>query len=134
MNYPSGTLRLLVAGLTTLAVAAPPVGPPSFDNEQLHYNINWPSRLSLGEALLSATTSKAGLDTPQRLHFQFDIDAGVPGFSITDRYRSEAAGEFCSSEFDRNTIHGRKKTDEKTTFDPTTGPQPARLPEEAGRS
>jgi hypothetical protein len=121
MKYPFGVLRLLMASLTTVAAGAPPVGPPSFDNEQLHYNINWPSGLSLGEALLSATSSKLAPDTPQRLNLQFDVDAGVPGFSVTDRYRSEAAAEFCSSEFDRTITHGRKKTDEKITFDPRNG-------------
>jgi hypothetical protein len=118
MKYPFGILHWLVASLTTLAIAAPPVGAPSFDNEQLHYNINWPSGLSLGEAALSATGSKPAPDAPQRLHLQFDIDAGVPGFSVSDRYRSETAGEFCSSEFARTTAHGKKKTDEKITFDP----------------
>jgi len=121
MKYPFRILHLLMASLTTLAVAAPPVGPPSFDNEQLHYNINWPSGLSLGEAALSASGSKTAPDAPQRLHLQFDVDAGVPGFSVTDRYRSEAAGEFCSAEFARTIAHGRKKTDEKTTFDPHNG-------------
>src|SRR4029077_13869536 len=119
--YPFGVLRLLMASLTIVAVAAPPVGPPSFDNEQLHYNINWPSGLSLGEAALSASSSKPAPDAPQRLHLQFDIDAGVPGFSVTDRYRSEAAGEFCSSEFARTTTHGRNKRDEKKTFDSDNG-------------
>jgi hypothetical protein len=118
MKYPFGILHWLVASLTTLALAAPPVGPPSFDNEQLRYNINWPSGLSLGEAALSASSSKPAPDAPQRLHLQFDIDAGVPGFSVSDRYRSETAGEFCSSEFARTTAHGKKKTDEKITFDP----------------
>ena len=121
MKYPFGILHWLVASLMTLAVAAPPVGPPSFDNELLRYNITWPSGLSLGEAALSASSSKPAPDAPQRLHLQFDVDAGIPGFSVTDRYRSEAAGEFCSTEFARTTIHGKKKTDEKTTFDPHNG-------------
>jgi len=121
MKYSFGVLRLLMASLTTVAVAAPPVGPPSFDNEQLHYNINWPSGLSLGEGALTASSSKPAPDAPQRLHLQFDIDAGVPGFSVTDRYRSEAAGEFCSSEFARTTTHGRNKRDEKITFDSHNG-------------
>src|ERR1700680_837246 len=111
MKYPLGVLRLLMASLTIAAIAAPPVGPPSFDNEQLRYNINWPSGLSLGEAALSATSSKLPTDPSQRLHLQLDIDAGVPGFSVSDRYRSETAGEFCSSEFARTTAHGKKKAD-----------------------
>jgi len=99
---------------TTLIIAAP-AGPPLVANEQLHYNVNWPSGLSLGEATLSAASSTA--QDGGALHLKFDLDAGIPGFSISDRYRSDAAGEFCSSEFDRTIAHGRKKTDEKTTFD-----------------
>jgi hypothetical protein len=41
----------------------------------------------------------------------------VPGFSVSDRYRSQASSEFCSVEFQRTATHGQKKTDEKTTFD-----------------
>lgn len=50
-----GPLLLLAA----LAMAAP-TSAPILENEQLHYNINWPSGLSLGEAQLSASSSKSG--------------------------------------------------------------------------
>ena len=119
MSYPRvfrGPLLLLA----TLAAAAP-ASKLAFENEQLHYNINWPSGLSLGEAQLSASGSKSAGDSAPLLHFSFDIDAGIPGFAVTDRYRSQAAGDFCSAEFQRNTKHGSKTVSEKMTFDAREG-------------
>ena len=104
-----------------LAMAAAPASSPVVQNEQVHYNINWPSGLSLGEAELSASSSAASANSEPRLHFGFDLDASIPGFSVTDRYRSEASGDFCSVEFQKNATHGKKKTEEKTTFDPQAG-------------
>jgi hypothetical protein len=108
----------LTFSLASLALSGTPVGTPAFENEQLRYNINWPSGLSLGEAQLGSSRQKAAADAaPPRLHLEFDLDAGVPGFSVSDRYRSQASSEFCSVEFQRTATHGQKKTDEKTTFD-----------------
>jgi len=107
--------------ISALALAAPPSSGPSFENEQLHYSINWPSGLSLGEAELDASSSKASADTQGQLHLKFNVDAGVPGFSVVDRYLSDASPDFCSAEFQRTAVHGPKKTDEKTTFDPANG-------------
>jgi hypothetical protein len=119
MNYARvfrGPLLLLAAW----AMAAP-TSAPAFENEHLRYNINWPSGLSLGEAQLSATSSKSADDPALRLHFSFDIDAGIPGFTVTDRYRSQAVGDFCSTEFQRTVKHGAKTVDEKMTFDAHEG-------------
>ncbi len=107
----------LALSLASLALSGTPVGTPAFENEQLRYSINWPSGLSLGEAQLGSSRQKAAADATPRLHLEFDVDAGVPGFSVSDRYRSEASSEFCSIEFQRTAAHGQKKTDEKTTFD-----------------
>jgi Protein of unknown function (DUF3108) len=113
MNYT----HLLRGSLLLAAViaGAVPSSAPVFENEQLRYSINWPSGLSLGEASLSASGS------PARYRFNFDIDAGVPGFGVADRYRSQAVDDFCSTEFLRTTKHGSKKIDEKMTFDPHQG-------------
>ena len=108
---------LLLAALATAA----PSSAPAFENEQLRYSINWPSGLSLGEAQISATSSKGSDSSAPSSHFSFDIDAGIPGFAVTDRYRSQAAGDFCSTEFQRTTTHGPKKVDEKMTFDSHDG-------------
>lgn len=103
---------LLIAAAVAGAV---PSSAPVFENEQLRYSIVWPSGLSLGEASLSSSGSAA------HYRFNFDLDAGVPGFAVADRYRSQAVDNFCSTEFLRTTKHGSKKLDEKMTFDPHTG-------------
>jgi hypothetical protein len=109
----SGSLALISA----LALAAAPTGAPAFESEQLRYSINWPSGLSLGEAELDASSSKASPDASEQLHLQFNVNAGVPGFSVADRYHADASPDFCSEEFQKYAVHGPKKTDEKTTFD-----------------
>lgn len=78
--------------------------------ETLHYAINWPSGLSLGEATL---TSVSGRD---QWSFDFDLDAAVPGFALRDHYRSIASLELCSSELDKVIQHGNHKSEETVTF------------------
>ena len=119
MNLPRVTRGPLLL-LAAFAMAAP-ASAPAVENERLHYNINWPSGLSLGEAQLSASSSKSGEDPSPRLHFSFDIDAGIPGFVVADRYRSQAVDDFCSTEFQRTTKHGAKSIDEKLIFDAHEG-------------
>jgi hypothetical protein len=121
MRYPFPNLTTPMLLAATLAISAAPAGGPVFENEQLRYNINWPSGLSLGEAQLRASISKPTPDAPGRLHLEFTLDAGIPGFTVSDQYRSEASRDFCSSEFQRTAKHGSKKTDEKTTFDQQNG-------------
>jgi hypothetical protein len=106
--------------LSALALVAAPVAESSLPNETLHYSVNWPSGLSLGEATLSASSSHE-TSAPERMHFQFDLDAGVPGFAVSDRFRSAASGSFCSTEFQKTTAHGSKRVDDKETFDTSTG-------------
>jgi len=106
--------------LATLALSAAPVSAPGFDNEQLRYSINWSSGLSLGEAQLHATLLKPTQETERR-HLEFELDAAVPGYAVSDRYKADASSDFCSAEFQRTATHGRKKTDEKTTFDAQVG-------------
>lgn len=104
--------------LLLFACLAQPATAPKFNNEQLHYSVNWPSGLSLGEAQLSATRTKSTENGPDRLELSFTLDAAIPGFQVQDRYRSEATADFCSLLLDRKATHGKKKTEEKTTFDP----------------
>ena len=100
-----------------IAIFAAPVSTSTLPSETLRYSINWPSGLSLGEAQLSASNSRSSADQLPHLHLAFDLDASIPGFTASDRYRSEATGEFCSAEFQRTATHGRKQVNEKTTFD-----------------
>jgi len=121
MRYPLQKLAAPMLFAAVLAVSAAPAGAPVFENEQHRYNINWPSGLSLGEAQLSASMAKPSPDAAGRLHLEFTLDAGIPGFTVSDQYHSEASPDFCSVEFQRKTTHGPKKTDEKTTFDQHNG-------------
>jgi hypothetical protein len=111
--------------LSAMALLAAPVAESTLPNETLHYSINWPSGVSLGEATLSASSSPQGSaaqsSAPGRMHFQFDLDAGVPGFAVSDRFRSLASGSFCSAEFQKTTSHGSKKVDDQEKFDPNSG-------------
>jgi len=106
--------------LPALMLFAAPVSESTLPNETLRYSVNWPSGLSLGEATLSASSARDA-NGPDRMHFQFDLDAGVPGFAVSDRFRSAASGSFCSAEFQKTTSHGSKRVDDKETFDPNTG-------------
>lgn len=82
-----------------------------FQNESLHYTINYSSGLSLGDANLTAHQTSNGWD------FTVTIDAAVAGFNIKDKYTATMIAGFCSTEFQRDTIHGSKSAREKTTFD-----------------
>jgi hypothetical protein len=109
--------------IAALALAASPGAQSTLPNETLHYNVNWPTGAALGEATLSASSSEQTVNglASASMHFQFDLDAGIPGFAVSDKFRSAAAGSFCSSEFQKTTSHGSKKVDDKETFDAATG-------------
>ena len=85
------------------------------ENEHLHYAVNWPSGLTLGEAQLR-TVAKQG-----NLEMELTIDAGVPGFPVTDRYRSMATAGMCSIEFEKDLLHGKRSIKETTKFDTARG-------------
>jgi hypothetical protein len=93
----------------SLAAATPPAGFP-FSDEALSYSIVWPSGLSLGEARLSAM--HLGPDWKYELH----LEAAVPGYPVKDDYSALASTNLCSIEFDRETLHGIKKANEKTSI------------------
>ena len=82
-----------------------------FQDETLHYSVNWPSGLSLGEATLSAHHSGS------EWNLEMSLNAGVPGFMVDDRFHSVTNTDGCSLEFGRDLSHGSKKTSDKTTFD-----------------
>src|ERR1700739_4381605 len=84
----------------------------SASGESLHYTINWPSGLSLGEATLRADRA----DKTGPWEFALDIDASVPGFAVRDHYLSRASGDLCSTQLDKSYTHGRHKAEEKIIF------------------
>ena len=84
-------------------------------DESLHYAVNWPSGLTLGDATLTARHSG------DRWDLEMTLDASVPGFPIADRFHSVTNAGQCSQEFERITSHGSKKSPEKTAFDSKSG-------------
>ena len=108
----------------------PPAHPSGFpwQNETLRYSVNWPSGLSLGEGSMSARHTEAGWT------FDVSLDAGVPGFTIKDKFRSITEGDLCSTQIERDLSQGTKKVREKTTFDQKKGTahRATTLPENGG--
>lgn len=86
-----------------------------WQNETLRYTMNWQSGLSVGEGTLTAQKSGDGWD------FGATVNAGVPGFTVSDKIHSHATQSLCSALLDRDFNHAGKKTHEKTTFDQKAG-------------
>jgi hypothetical protein len=84
--------------------------------ETLHYSINWPSGLSLGEAEISSVspTGASGQETPWS--FQATLNADLPGFPLHDHFASTATPAFCSLTLTKESVHGSRKAQEKETF------------------
>ena len=95
-----------VARAATVAAAPKPV-----KSEALHYNVNWPSGLSLGEAELTSSAGDSGLS------FMFRMDASIPGFAVTETANSRATPDYCSVELRKQGMRGKRKLDERTEFD-----------------
>ena len=102
---------LAIAGCGLLPLWAADAGGAPVQDESLAYSVNWPSGLSLGEARLLSHRAN------DRWYFEMVLDAGVPGFAVSDHFRSIAGLDLCSLEFERETLQGRRRTLEKTTFD-----------------
>jgi hypothetical protein len=102
---------LILAALCLTRAQTPALKGYPFQDETLRYSLNWPSGLSLGDATFTAHKGQAGWT------FDVSVDAGIPGFTIADKYRSSVTPQICSTELDRTIAHGSKKNREKTTFD-----------------
>ena len=107
-------IRLLGAFLFTLSIAACQPGFP-FTDERLNYAVSWPSGLGIGEGSMQARKSGTGWS------FEFALRAGIPGFEVQDAYHSAASADLCSVEFQKNSLHGRRKSRERTVFDAQNG-------------
>src|SRR5215470_12689500 len=110
-----GSLFLLFAAFPLLA-AGDQLAGFQFQNETLRYNVNWSSGLSLGEVVFTA--AKAG-DGGWKL--DADVNVGIPGLPIADKYGSAMGGDYSSVELNRTLSRGAKKNTEKTTFDQKSG-------------
>jgi len=87
-----------------------------FTNESLRYIVNWPSGLTLGEAIMTAARSKAANGT-EHWDFKLALDASVPGFGVSDSYRAASSTELCAMAFEKELAHGSRKTHEFVDFD-----------------
>lgn len=110
-SYPIFCIPIVVTGIALSAFGQ----SLPFQDESLHYAVNWPSGLSLGEAELKAHRSSDGWD------LNLTLDAGIPGSPVADQFHSRTDANLCSQEFDRDVRHGLKKTVEKTMFDYAAG-------------
>ena len=108
----------------TLCLLLPLLGMPArtddqsglpFQDESLHYTVNWPSGLSLGEATLTAHRAA------EEWNLDLALDAGIPGLRIRDRFHSVTRPDFCSVQLNREISHGARKTNETTVFDQHSG-------------
>ena len=82
-----------------------------FTEEALNYSIKWPTGVPLGEAHLRARPAAPGWS------FEMTLNGGVSGFEVNDRYSSHASADFCSDDFVRQFVHGRRKGNETETID-----------------
>jgi hypothetical protein len=133
-SYRWAALWLAMAGAAAAQNAPQPAPTPTgfpWQNETLHYTMNWQSGLAVGDVYFTAHKSDGG-----GWDFEVRGNAGVPGFAIDDRYRSSTSAELCSIELDRGTNHAGKKGREKTTFDQKAGTaqRVTLLPENGGQS
>ena len=92
------------------APAAP--AKPANRSETLHFNVNWPSGLSLGEGELSSAFSASG-----GWSFSMSVDAALPAFPIAESAKATAGTDLCTTELTKESTRGKRKTTEKTTFD-----------------
>ena len=86
--------------------------------ETLHYSVNWPSGLSLGEATLRSDQIVSAKWSAPGWTFELNLDAGVPGFAIRDQYSSTANPDFCSGQLDKKIARGARTSEERVIFDP----------------
>jgi len=117
-------LTLFVAVPFAMAATPParvPSEPAAPAAEQLHYVINWPSGLGLGEASLTFRHAPGKAGEPARVEGDLKIDASVPGFRVADHYQSTASPNFCSESFDKILRHGERHSDETLQFDRQSG-------------
>jgi hypothetical protein len=84
-------------------------------SETLHYSINWPSGLSLGEGQLSSTRTKSS--EGERWEFSLDLEAAFPGFPVRETIVSKANAGYCSTDVEKSSVRGKKTSKETTTFD-----------------
>lgn len=105
--------------LLLLTASAPAAEFPK--EEVLHYNVNWPSGLSLGEGRMSAKRVSGSDNNGDAWGFELRLEAAIPGFAVLDRFESLATDNYCSITLTKDSTHGKRRAEEKTVFDPQAG-------------
>ncbi|HYP13186.1 MAG TPA: DUF3108 domain-containing protein [Bryobacteraceae bacterium] len=80
-------------------------------SETLHYLVNWPSGLSLGEATLTSSMANG------EWSHSFKVEAAVPGFAVSEAAKSRATSDFCALELHKTGERGKRVVNETTRFD-----------------
>jgi hypothetical protein len=121
-GYRWAALWLFLAAAAAAQTASQPASQPAeklagfpWQNETLHYTMNWQSGLPVGDVYFAARKAGGGWS------FEVAGNAGVPGFAIDDRYRSTTTAELCSTSLERETDHAGRKGRERSTFDQRAG-------------
>jgi len=109
---PGSPVRDPAPSAAGAAAEAAKSAAPTNKSETLHFSVNWPSGLSLGEGELSSVYSPSGTWS-----FSMKVDAALPGFPLAESAQSMAGKDLCSVELTKESTRGRRKTTEKTTFD-----------------
>jgi uncharacterized protein DUF3108 len=78
-------------------------------------------------------TLRSGQDTGQ-WGFEMNIDASFPAFPVRDHDRSVATADLCSTQLDKSTLHGARRTEERVTFDLANRTAIRETPHGGGRS
>ncbi len=113
---PFRRIVLLALVCAPLILAADQLTGFPFQNETLHYRVNWPGGRSLGEVTMTAHKAAGG-----GWDFEMSTILSIPVVPISDSYKSSASGvDLCSSTLQREISHGTKKVSEKTEFDQKT--------------
>ena len=133
-GYRLAALGLLAAGAAAAQTASQPAEKPGgfpWQNETLHYTMNWQSGLAVGDVYFTAHKTEAG-----GWSFEASGNAGIPGFAVNDKYRSSTAADLCSTALEKETDHAGRKGREKTTFDQRAGTaqRATLLPDGGGQS
>jgi hypothetical protein len=85
----------------------PGAGPAA---EHVHYQVSWPSGLSLGEGQIRAARDAGAWK------LELQLEASIPAFKVVDIYRSTTDENLCSQEFEKEFEHGPRTGKEKTVF------------------
>ena len=101
-------MRILILFLAAYSAIA---AQPQSKSETLHFTVNWPSGLSLGEGQLVSNLTEDGWN------FSMNVEAAIPAFTIAESAKSKATADLCSLELEKTGTRGKREITEVTTFD-----------------